>query len=131
MHIYTMSSMLLSLSSSKQLLEAMVERPPPRPMVDEFGLEIPNTPNGTIPEQDVLPSSPTVNSESNKPPPRPYVSRSRSSSSSILSVISPVLGSPSAQQVDSPTQSPLSPTLGSNGRSYLHKSRSSSSIETT
>ncbi|PIL27549.1 hypothetical protein GSI_10700 [Ganoderma sinense ZZ0214-1] len=56
----------------KELLEAMVERPPPR-LVDEYGAEIPPPL-----EQPVSPSQ-----ELKKPPPRPYVRRSRSSSSTL------------------------------------------------
>ncbi|RDB16470.1 hypothetical protein Hypma_002780 [Hypsizygus marmoreus] len=80
----------------KELLEAMVERPPPRPLTDEFGLEIPPplSPSSHSPiaehirDKEHSPASPTES----KPSPRPYISRSRSSSNnSILSVISPSL----------------------------------------
>ena len=127
-----------------QLLEAMVERPPPRPLVDDFGIEFAvNAANGSILEQEPPPPSPSMDSptESTKPPPRPYVSRSRSSSS-LMGIISPTIGSPSEQQADSPLtpspssatfspRSPLSPTspssLGTSGRPlYLPRSRSSS-----
>lgn len=54
-----------------QLLEAMVERPPPRALHDGYEdlTETPSTPVATSP------------TESQKPPPRPYIRRSRSSSS--------------------------------------------------
>jgi protein phosphatase 1 regulatory subunit 37 len=97
-----------------QLLEAMVERPPPRPLTDEFGLEI----TLAIPEQE-QPSSPapTSPSEPAKLPPRPYISRSRSSSSSILSMISPTLSSASTVDGDFPFYS--SPTSATSPRSPL------------
>ncbi|KAF8804912.1 RNI-like protein [Phlegmacium glaucopus] len=97
----------------KELLEAMVERPPPRPLTDEFGIEVisglgdlpvtadrsPNIPMAT---------SPTI--EATKPPPKPYISRSRSSSNSILNLISPTIPSPSTEYLEALT--PTSPTMG-------------------
>ncbi|KAI0746800.1 RNI-like protein [Daedaleopsis nitida] len=56
----------------KELLEAMVERPPPR-MVDEYGAE------SAIPQEPPPPSP----QEPKKPPPRPYIRRTRSSSSTL------------------------------------------------
>lgn len=86
-----------------QLLEAMVERPPPRPLTDDFGLL------EDIPDEDHSPNrSPNIPAaksrvvESSKPPPKPYVSRSRSSSNSILNLISPSSSTPG----DSPTAAP-------------------------
>ncbi|KAF7984923.1 hypothetical protein HWV62_9827 [Athelia sp. TMB] len=70
-----------------ELLEAMVERPPPRPLVDEYGMEM-----AGIPRDDPVPASPTTE-EPKKPPPRPYISRSRSS-----------------EMTSSPTTGPLSPS---------------------
>lgn len=97
-----------------QLLEAMVERPPPRPLTDEFGLEI----SPGVTEQEP-PSSPVPNSPSDpaKPPPRPYISRSRSSSSSILSLISPTPSS--ASTVDGVFPYHGSPTSMTSARSPL------------
>lgn len=98
-----------------QLLEAMVERAPPRPITDEFGVEIPAytradqeddivTPlmSPTLPQSpSVLSTGPFSNSSPSmlaaplppiqiKAPPKPYISR-RSSNSSILGVISPLV----------------------------------------
>lgn len=103
-----------NLTPHGQLLEAMVERPPPRPLTDEFGLEI--APG--ITEQEP-PSSPAPNSPSEpaKPPPRPYISRSRSSSSSILSLISPTPSSASTMDGDFPYHG--SPTSMTSPRSPL------------
>ncbi|KAF9531479.1 hypothetical protein CPB83DRAFT_904584 [Crepidotus variabilis] len=113
----------------KELLEAMVERPPPRPLTDEYGMELnmgipdPTLMSATIPRE--LNRSPTVPpppSESPKPSPRPYISRSRSSSNSILNMISPATPTmPSEPTIsegyDSPTmlsaQPPLSRTASS------------------
>ncbi|KAG6896973.1 hypothetical protein C0992_004975 [Termitomyces sp. T32_za158] len=69
----------------KELLEAMVERPPPRPLhdQDEF-LELPISDDRS--EEPVTPTSPG----DTKLSPRPYVSR-HLSNNSILSVISPTL----------------------------------------
>ncbi|KAF5339788.1 hypothetical protein D9611_009036 [Ephemerocybe angulata] len=88
----------------KELLEAQLERPPPRPITDDFGLDpvtgmgapygIDETPSSSAPSTPILEDAP-------RPPPRPYVSRTRSSSSSILSVLggesnpgTPTQGSP-------------------------------------
>lgn len=65
----------------KELLEAMVERPPPRAVLDD-----PYTPPD---EDDVAPIPLPPQVESPKPSPRPYVRRSRSSSSALNS---PVVG---------------------------------------
>ena len=57
-----------------QLLEAMVERPPPRTLQDGF-----------LDDDDIHPLDippPVSPSDPSKPPPRPYIRRSRSSSSS-------------------------------------------------
>ncbi|KAK0493573.1 hypothetical protein EDD18DRAFT_1256899 [Armillaria luteobubalina] len=68
----------------KELLEAMVERPPPR-SVEEFSLELPHSSSnshsnpGTPTEEQ--PTSPTV-------APRPYIPR-RTSSGSLMSLVSP------------------------------------------
>ncbi|KAF9444503.1 RNI-like protein [Macrolepiota fuliginosa MF-IS2] len=101
----------------KELLEAMVERPPPRPIHDEFGVDgflgpgldtLDPTPMN-VPLSPPPPSvgTPTIHSpgfsngfglssptgEQQKPPPRPYIPR-KTSSASIMSVISPSVGSP-------------------------------------
>ncbi|KDR79326.1 hypothetical protein GALMADRAFT_243316 [Galerina marginata CBS 339.88] len=117
----------------KELLEAMVERPPPRPLTDEYGLEIisglpmadPNLPSPRERSPNRSPNipaatSPTLGerereSTSPKPAPRPYVSRSRSASNSILSIISPTLSSSSlslsgTEENDGEMKSPASAT---------------------
>ncbi|KII85687.1 hypothetical protein PLICRDRAFT_178724 [Plicaturopsis crispa FD-325 SS-3] len=94
----------------KELLEAMVERPPPRPVFDE---ELPI--NGEHLEQ----QHPTSPAEQKKPPPRPYMPRSRSSSS-ILTVTSPTTAQGST------SQSPLTASPSSSSRPYLSGSRSPS-----
>ncbi|KAJ6481179.1 hypothetical protein DFH09DRAFT_1464733, partial [Mycena vulgaris] len=113
-----------------ELLEAMVERPPPRPLTDQFGIEI--LPQEQVqPQQPDPPASPQPASPAvDKPPPRPYVSR-RSSSASIMNMISPTMASftsaggqiPEGQRTPS---SPASPSpLGAGARPYLPRSRSS------
>ncbi|KAG5726140.1 Leucine-rich repeat-containing protein 68 [Termitomyces sp. T112] len=69
----------------KELLEAMVERPPPRPLHDQD--EYPDMPVPS--DRNEEPATPTSPVET-KPPPRVYVSR-RSSTNSILSMISPTM----------------------------------------
>ncbi|PFH46913.1 hypothetical protein AMATHDRAFT_50684 [Amanita thiersii Skay4041] len=65
----------------RELLDAMVERPPPRPITDEYGLEL----SPVLPEQEEdnvvtptpttpTPTTPTTELPS-KPPPKPYISR--------------------------------------------------------
>ncbi|KAH8103400.1 RNI-like protein [Cristinia sonorae] len=64
----------------KEILEAMVERPPPRSMQDGYIQAAEDMALGELP-----PSSPQIPSspiDSPKPPPRPYIRRSRSSSNS-------------------------------------------------
>ncbi|KAJ7025845.1 RNI-like protein [Mycena alexandri] len=124
-----------------ELLEAMVERPPPRPLTDQFGIEIiqqqeqPQQQQQQQQQDTPEPTSPVVD----KPPPRPYISRSRSSSNSIMSMISPTLASftsagqspiPEGGQQGSPRipSSPALPSpLGAGARPYMPRTRSSSS----
>ncbi|KAF8066528.1 hypothetical protein FPV67DRAFT_1767437 [Lyophyllum atratum] len=128
----------------KELLDAMVERAPPRAtMGDDFLLDLPTGTSET--RNDASEATPTSPTES-KPPPRPYISRSRSSSNnSILNVISPtptadeflLHGSPTAMSSPSPlgqgqggrSSSPsgmgIKPSL-----SRIVKSRSAGSAET-
>ena len=89
-----------------QLLEAMVERPPPR-LVDEFAAE------GVPPPESTSPAS----EEPKKPPPRPYIRRTRSSSST-LSVDSQGSGGGTSPVIEktqslpgSATASPISPSV--------------------
>lgn len=56
----------------RELLEAMVERPPPRGIIDEFGMDL----DMITPETASAPPG-----EPLRPPPRPYISRTRSTSS--------------------------------------------------
>ncbi|KAJ7229308.1 hypothetical protein B0H12DRAFT_1212926 [Mycena haematopus] len=118
----------------KELLEAMVERPPPRPVTDQFGMEI--LPQDVPPPQDPPPASPQPASPAvDKPPPRPYVSR-RGSSASLMSMISPTIASfvPGGGKIPEGQASPrtaspvpMSPSpLGAGVRPYLPRSRSSS-----
>jgi protein phosphatase 1 regulatory subunit 37 len=80
----------------KELLEAMVERPPPRPLTDEFGTEVLIPGFGELPViSDRSPISPTATTPTFdmttlKSPPKPYISRSKSSSNSSLNLISPI-----------------------------------------
>ncbi|TFK65923.1 RNI-like protein [Pluteus cervinus] len=115
----------------KELLEAMVERAPPRPITDEFGLEIPD--NGRFGEDQedddtvtplvtspVLPTSPTLFTSNasphgspqvaeTKPPPRPYIPR-RSSNSSLLGVLSPTVPGGSTSPLGGSPRIPAPPS---------------------
>ncbi|KAF8635270.1 hypothetical protein AX15_000493 [Amanita polypyramis BW_CC] len=99
----------------RELLDAMVERPPPRPLTDEFGLEV----SPLLPEQDVKVSSPT---EPDKPPPKPYMPRRASlrpnspSSPSVTHSPFQNLALPSPSSPLSPA--PVSPQIGSDPRLY-------------
>jgi len=73
----------------KELLEAMVERPPPRALNEGF--------DDNVTEQSTSPIPPSP-SEPQKLPPRPYIRRARSSSSNV--------NSPASQE-GSPLSSPL------------------------
>ncbi|EAU86549.2 hypothetical protein CC1G_07745 [Coprinopsis cinerea okayama7 len=80
----------------RELLEAQVERPPPRPITDDFGMEIIGGKGLDFDELGSAPPTPVI-SDPPKPAPRPYISR-RSSNSSILSLISSsVPGSPKVE----------------------------------
>ncbi|RDX54543.1 RNI-like protein [Lentinus brumalis] len=89
----------------RELLEAMVERPPPR-MVDEYGAE-------SVPQDSTSPAP----EEPPKPAPRPYIRRTRSSSSTLSvdgqgsgSGVSPVIEK-SHSLPGSATASPISPAV--------------------
>ncbi|CAK5276830.1 unnamed protein product [Mycena citricolor] len=105
----------------KELLEAMVERPPPRPLTDEYGMEIAAPESPPPPE----PVSPVVE----KSVPRPYVTR-RSSSASLMSLISPTSSSfaplPGAGQIP---EQPGSPVVPGSPRPYLSRRTSSSALD--
>jgi len=97
----------------KELLEAMVERPPPRPLNDEFGMEVMQS-FGEVPMTgDRSPISSMATSlppeTTPKPAPKPYISRTKSSSNSILNLISPV-SSPSKEYFET-TLTPTTPTM--------------------
>ena len=89
-----------------QLLEAMVERPPPRPLTDDYGMEIAglSDPNLST-ERERSPNIPSAASptaaESPKPAPRPYISR-RGSTNYILSLLSPTISTPTDPNGHSP-----------------------------
>ncbi|KIY47737.1 RNI-like protein, partial [Fistulina hepatica ATCC 64428] len=87
----------------RELLEAMVERPPPRPL---DGLEVVDV------VDDVLPPLPSTPTEPTKPPPRPYISR-RSSSSSLQHQSPTLPSSPSlpSQRGDPTRSSSTSPPV--------------------
>lgn len=92
----------------------MVERPPPRPIHDDFGVDplLGDEIDGALLNAPLSPPPPSVGSpsisspifannsgptssigEQQKPPPRPYIPRRTSSTSnSIMGVISPTLG---------------------------------------
>lgn len=87
-----------------ELLEAEVERPPPRTVLDDFGtmevdplMEPPPTPTPTVQE-------PT------RPPPRPYIPRRRSSQASLNSVSSTGSATSKEGSIKSPT-TPTPPSL--------------------
>jgi len=84
----------------------MVERPPPRGIIDEFGIEL-DTSASEI-------ASPPVE-EPQRPPPRPYISRIRSSNGSMGEVQSPISPTNSMPVPKSPA-SPTSPVLRSSPR---------------
>ncbi|KAJ7054276.1 hypothetical protein C8F01DRAFT_1031529 [Mycena amicta] len=127
----------------KELLEAMVERPPPRPLTltDSFGIELPPQEQPQPPPEEVpaspkpLPSpKPSPSPAADKSPPRPYISRSRSASSSIMSMLSPTMSSFNPNGADIPEDqaspripsSPAPPSPLSNSvRPYLARTRSS------
>ncbi|KAK0443366.1 uncharacterized protein EV420DRAFT_1649300 [Desarmillaria tabescens] len=68
----------------KELLEAMVERPPPR-SVEDFSLELPQSSSNSHSN----PGTPTEEQPTSPPTtPRPYISR-RTSSGSLMSLVSP------------------------------------------
>ncbi|KAF5343098.1 hypothetical protein D9758_016016 [Tetrapyrgos nigripes] len=133
----------------RELLEAMVERPAPRDLTDEFGQAIladPAQDGFYIPSApEPLPSisssgstTPIGTPTTEKPPPRPYIPRSRSasSSSSIMSLVSPSpelvspVGMPLASVPEgqagltsSPVTGPITP------RPYVSRKRSTSSLD--
>ncbi|KAG1724709.1 uncharacterized protein EDB91DRAFT_1170321 [Suillus paluster] len=87
----------------RELLEAMVERPPPRGIIDEFGMDL----DVSAPE---AASPPTE--EPLRPSPRPYISRIRSTSSNgstgdLHSPISPINSISAARSPTSPTSRPF------------------------
>lgn len=82
----------------RELLEAMVERPPPRGIIDEFGMDL----DMITPE--IASPSP---GEPLRPPPRPYISRTRSTSSNGSTGD---LHSPNSPTTTTAARSPTSPT---------------------
>ncbi|KAI5119230.1 hypothetical protein M0805_002155 [Coniferiporia weirii] len=117
-----------------ELLEAEVQRPPPRALnIDEFGVELPPLPNS--PSSELL--SPTSPTEPFRSAARPYLRASRSSSSaSLQGISSPTLpGTGKAENatkgvqspVDTPASVPSTPLSPSGPMPYLARRRSSSS----
>lgn len=95
----------------RELLEAMVERAPPRSIVDDFAMDLGFVP----PLLEEPPRSPiTEELQPQKPLPRPYLSRNRSTSSSNNTAMSPTLDSPSVRTPTSPLV-PMSPGTKDNG----------------
>nr|GAT60426.1 predicted protein [Mycena chlorophos] len=131
----------------KELLEAMVERPPPRPLTlaDPFGVEqdAPNPPPEVNQQQQQqqpspVPASPkpapSPSPSADKPPPRPYISRSRSASNSIMSMLSPSPSVSSFKDIPEGGQAsprtpsspaPSSPLPNGAPRPYMPRTRSS------
>lgn len=120
-----------------QLLEAMVDRPPPRSIIDEFGADItppdrPSSPVGMSPKPEEPPA---------KPPPRPYIPRRSSSASTVTPksasspvvtspskfTTSPIITSPASASSASGTESPslLSPVQTTGPRPYMPRRKSS------
>ena len=62
-----------------QLLEAMVERPPPRGIIDDFGMDV----GGPFEDDPPSPTPSNLSPTPAPPPPRAYVSASASSPSSL------------------------------------------------
>lgn len=95
----------------RELLDAMVERPPPRSIVDDFAMDL----GFVAPLPEEPPRSPiTEEPQPQRPLPRPYLSRNRSTSSSINTAMSPTLDSPSLRTPTSPLV-PMSPGTRDNG----------------
>ncbi|KAF8638634.1 hypothetical protein AX17_002059 [Amanita inopinata Kibby_2008] len=81
----------------RELLDAMVERPPPRPLADEYGMEM----SPVLPEQEFGVS--TLPPEPARPPPKPYIPRRTSFRTNSSPNGSPLLPqSPTLQSPDSP-----------------------------
>ncbi|OCH84554.1 RNI-like protein [Obba rivulosa] len=107
----------------RELLEAMVERPPPRSVVEEF-------PDGSPPRSPVPPSSSPT--EPKRPPPRPYIRRSQSAGSTTSPIDTQNVGfsdrlQEGAQAASPRTSSPNSPSIP--GRIFLGRRLSASSKE--
>ncbi|KAI0693949.1 RNI-like protein [Cerioporus squamosus] len=107
----------------RELLEAMVERPPPR-LVDEYGAE-------SVPQDSAAPAP----EEPKKPAPRPYIRRTRSSSST-LSVDSQGSGGGASPVIEksqslpgSAIASPISPTVSRLPPSLGRRASASSILE--
>ncbi|KXN91582.1 Protein phosphatase 1 regulatory subunit 37 [Leucoagaricus sp. SymC.cos] len=109
----------------KELLEAMVERPPPRPINDEFEIDGILS-QGFDPIDGNVPF-PTTEQPS-KPPPRPYIPRR--TSSSIMGVISPALSgnaSPDSGGNDSGNGNGGSPHALAHVPTFVRRTRSTDS----
>ncbi|KZT03597.1 uncharacterized protein LAESUDRAFT_327993 [Laetiporus sulphureus 93-53] len=104
----------------RELLEAMVERPPPRAVLDDFGAE--------LDPDHASPMSPSTSPQEKKPLPRLYIRRSRSSSNSdspqAMSSTDKSPDGSAALGVTSPT-SPTSPSV--QFKAFLSRRTSSAS----
>ncbi|KAF9238210.1 hypothetical protein BU15DRAFT_88452 [Melanogaster broomeanus] len=90
----------------RELLEAMVERAPPRGIIDDFGMELSVQ---TPPLEDASLSSPTTEDpQLQKVLPRPYLSRNRSTSTNSVQTVSDIQ-SPLSPTGMTPTSPPMSP----------------------
>lgn len=111
----------------RELLEVEVERPPPRPIVDDFGMEIPPADGHMSPK----PGGP----EEVKAAPRPYIPR-RTSTSSMVSIKTQSLVSPrpgaEGETTSIPAPSTASPVSAASPGPvpYLARRSSAQSIET-
>ncbi|KAH9006498.1 hypothetical protein EDB86DRAFT_2874407 [Lactarius hatsudake] len=99
-----------------ELLEAQVERPPPRAILDDLSLalDVPPIANASIPVQEEPP----------KPPPSPYISRRSSPAATTSPIQLPENGA-----VESPTSSTSPSPLSPLGRPISRRRESGSSFE--
>ncbi|KDQ52233.1 hypothetical protein JAAARDRAFT_40347 [Jaapia argillacea MUCL 33604] len=117
----------------RELLEAQVERPPPRPIVDEFGMEIPVNHHSSTDKLN-SPLTENIPEEQKKPPPRPYIPR-RSSTASSISLTLSGIASPQHDGARSPspnsaTMSPSTPISPAASRPFFTRRGSATSSQT-
>lgn len=138
MEVFLSLSFQVSFTKILQLLEAEVERPPPRSISvdDEFISDLPPLPMSPALDGESVPSLGALSF----PESRPYLRRSRSSSSSIIQGGSPTKqvnerSSPTVESLTSPL-TPISPgavhsPVSPGPLPYLPRRRSSSSAIST